>query len=84
MIKATNLNLEIAKEEVQKKQKIVKKQKVEAAAAKQQKDRGNIGSSNEYDNNYYSDMNDTDPDQEDNLNPVSGCNGGKRAENNMD
>ena len=29
-------------------------------------------------------MDDTDPDQEDNFNPVQGCNDGRRAENNMD
>ena len=62
----------------------MERQKAEAAAAKQQRDRRGISSSNEDDDNYYSDMDDTDPDQEDNLNPVQGRNGGRGAENDTD
>ena len=40
LIKATNLRVEVAKEEVQKKHEVVKRRKAEAAAAKQQRDRG--------------------------------------------
>ena len=70
LIKATNLRLEIAKKEVQKKHEVVERRKAEAAAAKQQKDRGGISSSNKDDDNYYSDTDDTDQDQEENLNLV--------------
>ena len=42
LIKATNLRLEVAKEKVWKKQEVVERQKAEAAAAKQQRDRGGI------------------------------------------
>ena len=84
MIKATNLKLEVAKEKIQKKQEVVERQKVEAVATKLQKDRGDISSSNENDNSYYSDTDDIDLDQEDNLNPVQGHNGDKRAGNNTD
>lgn len=38
----------------------MKRQKAEAAAAKQQRDRKGISSFNKDDNNYYSDTNDTD------------------------
>ena len=61
-IKATNLRLEVAKEEVRKKHEVVERRKAEAAAAKRQRDRGGISSSNEDDDNYYSDTDDTDPD----------------------
>lgn len=58
---------------------------MEAAAAKQQKNKGDINSSNEDNNNYYNDIdNDTNLDQKNNLNPVQGCNGSKRARNNID
>ena len=83
-IKATNLRLEVAKEEVWKKQEIVERRKAEAAAAKQQRDRGGISSSNEDDDNYYNDIDDIDPDQEDNLHKVQGCNGGRGAGDNTD
>lgn len=83
-IKATNLRLEVAKEEVQKKHEVVKRQKAEATAAKRQRDRGGINLSNEDDDNYYSDTDNTDPDQEDNLNPVQGRNGGRGARDDMD
>ena len=83
-IKTTNLRLEVAKKEVQKKHEVVERRKAEAAAAKQQRDRRGISSSNEDDDNYYSDTDDTDPDQEDNLNPVQGRNGGRRARDNTD
>ena len=78
-IKATNLRLEVAKEEVWRKQEIVERQKAEAATAKQQRDRKGISLSNKDDDNYYSNTDDTDLDQEDNLNPVQGRNGGRRA-----
>ena len=83
-IKATNLRLEVAKEEVRKKHEVVERRKAEAAAAKRQRDRGGISSSNEDDDNYYSDTDDTDPDQEDNLNPVQGRNDGREAGDNTD
>ena len=83
-IKATNLRLEVAKEEVRKKHEVVERRKAEAAAAKRQRDRGGISSSNEDDDNYYIDKDDTDLDQEDNLTPVQGRNGGKRARDNTD
>ena len=44
--------------------------KAKVTAAKQQKDRRCINSSNKDDNNYYINMDDTDPDQKDNLNLV--------------
>ena len=74
-IKTTNLRLKVAKEEVQKKQEVVERQKAEAVAAKQQKDRGGISLSNKDDDNYYSNTDDTHPDQKNNLNPVQGHNG---------
>ena len=83
-IKATNLRLEVAKEEVRRKQEVVERRKAEAAAAKRQRDRGGISSSNEDDDNYYSDTDDTDPDQEDNLNPIQGRNGGRGAGDDTD
>lgn len=62
-MKATNLRLKVAKEEVQKKQEVVKRQKAKAIAAKQLRNREGISSSNEDDDNYYSEMDsDTDPD----------------------
>ena len=84
MIKAINLRLEVAKEEVQKKHEVVERRKAEAAIAKQQRDKKGISSSNEDDDNYYSDMDNTDPDQENNLNLVQDCNGGRGAGNNTD
>ena len=84
LIKATNLRFEVAQEQIQKKHKIVERQKVEAAATKQQRDRGGISSSNEDDDNYYSDTDDTDPDQKDILNLVQGRNGGKKAGDDTD
>ena len=78
-IKATNVRLEVAKEEIQRKQEVVQRRKAEAAAAKQQRDRGDINSSNEDDDNYYSDTDDTDPDQKDNFNLVQGHYGGRGA-----
>ena len=83
-IKATNLRLEVAKEEVRKKHEVVERRKAEAAAAKRQRDRRDISSSNEDDDNYYSNTDDTDTDQKDNLNPIQGRNGGKRAGNDTD
>ena len=83
-IKATNLRLEVAKKEVQKKHKVVERWKAEAAAAKQQRDRRDISSSNEDDDNNYNDTDDTNPDQEDNLNPVQGRNSSRRAGNDTD
>ena len=71
--------MEFAKEEVQKKHEVVERWKTEAAATKQQKDRGGISSSNKNDNNYYSDTNDTNSDQENNLNPGQGRNSGRGA-----
>ena len=62
--------MEVAKEKVQKKHEIVERRKAEEAAAKRQKDRGDISLSNEDDDNYYSNMDDTDLGQEDNLNPI--------------
>ena len=62
----------------------MKRRKAEATAIKQQRDRGGISSSNEDDDNYNSDMDDMDLDQEDNLNPVQGRNGGKTAGDNTD
>ena len=62
LIKATNLRLEVAKEEVQKKHKVVERRKVKAAAAKKQRDRRGISSFNEDDDNYYNDTDDTDLD----------------------
>ena len=83
-IKATNLRLKVAKKEVQKKHEIVKRRKAEATAAKRQRDRGGISLSNEDDDNYYNDTDDTDPDQEENLNPVQGRNGGSGAGDDTD
>ena len=62
----------------------MKRQKAEAVAAKQQKDRGGINSFNEDDDNHYSDTDDADPDQEDNLNLVQGCNNGREVGDNTD
>ena len=62
LIKATNLRLEVTKEEVWKKQVVVKRRKVEVAAAKQQRDKGGFNLSNEDNDNYYHDTNDTDLD----------------------
>ena len=59
-IKVTNLRLKVAKEEAQKKQKVVERRKVEAAATKRQRDKEGISLSNEDDDNYYSDTDDTD------------------------
>ena len=70
MIKANNLRLEVPKEEVQKKHKVVERRKAEAAAIKRQRDRRGISLFNKDDDNYYSDTDDTDPDQEDNFHPV--------------
>ena len=78
LIKAINLKLKVAKKEVHKKQELVERRKAEAIVAKQQKEKEGIRSFNEDDNNYYSDINDTDPDQENNLNLVQGCNIGKK------
>ena len=60
----------------------MKKRKAEVATAKQQRDREGISLSNKDNDNYYSDMDDTDLVQEDNLNPVQGRNGGKGDEDN--
>ena len=84
LIKATNLRLEIAKEKVQRKQEVVERRKAEAAAVKRQRDKRGISSSNKDNDNYYNDTNDTDPDQENNLNPVQGRNVGKRAGDDTD
>ena len=62
MIKATNLRLEIAKEEIRKKQEVVERRKAEVVVTKQQKNRRDISLFNEYDDNYYSDTDDTDLD----------------------
>ena len=62
----------------------MEKQKAEAAVAKQQRDRRGISSPNEDDDNYYNDTDDTDLDQENNLNLVQRCNGGRGAGDNMD
>ena len=78
-IKATNLRLEVTKEKVQKKYEVVERRKAEVAAAKQQRDKRNISSFNENDDNYYSDTDDTDPDQKDNLNPIQNRNSGRKA-----
>ena len=75
--------MEVAKKEVQKKQAVVERRKAEAEAAKQWRDRRGIGLSNEDDDNYYSDTDNTDPDQENNLNLVQGRNGGRRAGDDM-
>ena len=69
-IKATNLRLEIAKGEVRKKHEVVERRKAEAATAKRQRDRRGISLSNKDDDNYYSDMDNTDPNQKDNLNLI--------------
>ena len=61
-IKATNLRLEVAKEEVQRKQEVVERRKTDTAATKQQRDKGGISLSNEDDDNYYSDTDDMDPE----------------------
>ena len=81
-IKTINLKLEFANKEIQKKHEVVERQKVEAAAAKRQKDRESIGSSNEDDDIYYNNINDTDSNQENNLNLVQGRNSGRRVGNN--
>ena len=62
----------------------MERQKAEAATAKQQRDRKGISLSNKDDDNYYSNTDDTDLDQEDNLNPVQERNGGKGARDDMD
>ena len=80
----TNLRLEVAKEEIQRKQEVMERRKMEAVAAKQQRDRGGIGSSNENDDNYYSDTDDIDLDQEDNFNPVQGRKGSRGARDDTD
>ena len=69
-IKATILRLQVTKKEVWKKQEVVKRRKAEAVAAKWQSDREGNSLSNKNDDNYYSDTNDIDQDQEDNLNLV--------------
>ena len=84
LIKVTNLRLEVAKEEVWKKHEVVERRKAEAAATKRQRDRRDISLSNKDNDNYYSDTDDTNPDQEDNLNPVQGCNGGRGAGDDTD
>lgn len=64
MAKTTSLRLEVAKEEIQKKEEIVEKQKTEAMATKCRNNRGEISLSNEkksYDNNIAD--NDTDLDE---------------------
>lgn len=48
---------------------MIEKRKAEAVAAKQQRDRGGISLSSENDEDY-SDTDDTDPNQGDDLNPV--------------
>ena len=73
LMKATNLRLE----EARKKQEVVERRKVEAIAAKRRRDRGEMSASSEEDENYDSDTDHTDPDQEDDLYPVPGCNWGE-------
>ena len=53
----------------------MERQKVEVIAVKQQKNRGDISLSNENDDNYYSDIDNRNPDQKDKLNLVQGRNG---------
>ena len=67
-----------------KKQKIVERQKAEAIAAKRQKNRRDISLSNEKNDKFYSNTDDMDPNQKNNLNQVQGHNGGKGAEDDTD
>lgn len=67
--KATNLWLEVAREEAWKKQEVVERRKAEAVAAKWWRDRRGLSLSSEDDEDH-SHTYDTDPDQEDNFNPV--------------
>ena len=83
-IKTTNLRLEVAKEEVQRKQEVVKRQKAEVAAVKRQRDRGDISSSNEDDDNYYNNTDNTDLDEENNLNLVQRRNSSRGVEDDTD
>lgn len=83
-MKIINLRLKVTKEEVQKKYKVIKRRQAKAAATKRQRDRRDISLSNEDDDNYYSNMDDTDPDKKDNLNPLQGRNDGRRARDNTD
>ena len=62
----------------------MKRRKAEETSAKRQKDRQSISLSNEDDDNYYNDTDDTDSDQEDNFNLVQGRNGGRGAGDNTD
>ena len=64
MTKATNHRLKVAREKGQKREEIVKKQKIKAMVAKCQKARGGIGLSSKKEGNYENDTrNKTDPDQ---------------------
>ncbi len=64
MIRTTYQRLEVAKEERQKREEIVKRWKTEAIAAKCQRARGRISLSSEEKKNDESDMGDeTNPDQ---------------------
>ena len=62
--------MKVVKQEVQKKQEVVERQKAEAATAKKYKNRKSINLPNKDDDNYYNDIDNTNPDQEDNLNLV--------------
>lgn len=64
MIRVTNYRLEVIREEKQKREEIVKKQKTEAMAAKYHRARGGISLFSEKKGNYESETkDDTDPDQ---------------------
>lgn len=66
LTKITNHRLEVAREEKQKKEEIIKKQRTKAIVAKRQRIRKEISLSNEEEKNYESDIRDkTNPDQAD-------------------
>lgn len=71
MTKVTNYRLEVAKEERQKRDEMVDRQKTEAITVRQQKVRGGISFSSKEKGSYGSDIRDkTDPDQVDNEYPL--------------
>ncbi len=72
LTRATNQRLEVAREERQKREKMVERRKIKAMAAKQRRASGGISLSSEEGENYESDTRDeTDPDQvDDDENPL--------------
>ena len=78
MIRATNHRLKVAREDKQKKEKIVEKRKIEVIAAKCCRNRRRISLSSKEEENYDSNTADnTDPDQTKGKYRVLRLNGGK-------